>query len=106
MQTLAENAVLHAISIRPEGGSIWIKCSCKNGRLNVTVRDDGLGGGSDSSHSHQFGLRSLRERLQAAFGVQSDLRVQSSPEGFEASFEVPSPSESPARDCDATGENG
>lgn len=104
MQTLAENAVRHAISIRPEGGSIWIKCSCKNGRLNVTVRDDGPGGGGDSSQSHQFGLRSLRERLQAAFGVQSDLRVQSTPEGFEASFEVPSPLESPVRDCEATGE--
>jgi signal transduction histidine kinase len=55
MQTLAENAVRHAISLRPEGGSIWIKCSCKNGRLNVTVRDDGPGGGGDSNHSHQFG---------------------------------------------------
>src|SRR5215471_7974450 len=31
MQTLAENAVRHAISVRPEGGSIWIKCSCHQG---------------------------------------------------------------------------
>jgi two-component system LytT family sensor kinase len=44
IQTLAENAVRHAISIRPEGGCIWIECSCQDGRLSVSVRDDGPGG--------------------------------------------------------------
>jgi two-component system, LytTR family, sensor kinase len=90
MQTLAENAVHHAISIRPEGGSIWIKCFCHDGRLTLSVRDDGPGGGSDAGQSHQFGLRSLRDRLRAAYGSEADLRVDSGPEGFEASFVVPS----------------
>jgi signal transduction histidine kinase len=96
VQTLAENAVRHAISIRPEGGSIWIKCSYHEGSLTVSVRDDGPGGGSDAGQSHKFGLRSLRERLQAAYGPLSDLSVHSDPEGFEASFLVPSSSESPS----------
>jgi len=96
MQTLAENAVHHAISIRPEGGSIWIKCLFDDGSLTVSVRDDGPGGRSDGGQSHKLGLRSLRERLHAAYGPSSDLRVCSDPEGFEASFVVPSPSESPA----------
>ncbi len=96
MQTLAENAVRHAISVRPEGGSIWIKCSCHDGRLTVSVRDDGPGGGSDDGQSHQFGLRSLRERLRSAYGDSADVRVQSTPEGFEASFDIPS-LESPIR---------
>jgi LytS/YehU family sensor histidine kinase len=104
MQTLAENAVRHAISIRSEGGSIWIKCACQNGQLSVSVRDDGPGGGADPGQSHQFGLRSLRERLLAAFGAQADLRIKSGPEGFEASFGVPSPSESHGHDREATGE--
>ena len=69
IQTLAENAVRHAISIRPEGGCIWIKCSCQDGRLSVSVRDDGPGGGADPGQSHQFGLRSLQERLRAAYGA-------------------------------------
>ena len=88
IQTLAENAVRHAISIRPEGGSIWIKCSCEGGRLSVSVRDDGPGSRANSGQSHQFGLRSLRERLRAAFGPAADLCVHSGPEGFEASFIV------------------
>jgi signal transduction histidine kinase len=88
IQTLAENAVRHAVSIRPEGGSIWIKCSCEGGRLSVSVRDDGPGSRANSGQSHQFGLRSLRERLRAAFGPVADLCIHSAPEGFEASFIV------------------
>ncbi len=90
MQTLAENAVQHAIAIRPEGGSIWIKCSCGDGRLQVTVRDDGPGHGSDAGTSHQFGLRSLGERLQAAYGSSAELNVHGGVGGFEASFIIPS----------------
>jgi len=92
VQTLAENVVWHAISIRPGGGSIWIRCSCGDGRLSVTVRDDGPGGGTDAGQSHQFGLRSLRERLLAAYGSEADLHLDSTPEGCEASFVVPSSS--------------
>jgi two-component system LytT family sensor kinase len=104
MQTLAENAVRHAISIRPEGGSIWITCSSHDGRLTLSVRDDGPGGGSDAGQSHQFGLRSLRERLRAAYGPSADLRVHNSPEGFEASFAVPSSSESSLVERERAGE--
>ena len=91
LQTLAENAVHHAISIRPEGGTIWIKCLCENGVLTVSIRDDGPGSaGTAVNQSHQSGLRSLRERLQAAYGSSADLRVHSGPEGCEAKFVVPS----------------
>jgi len=95
IQTLAENAVQHAIAIRPEGGSIWIKCSCSDGQLQVTVRDDGPGHGSDPGASHQFGLRSLRERLQAAYGSSGELRVHGDVGGFEAGFIIPSCGKSP-----------
>jgi signal transduction histidine kinase len=89
IQTLAENAVRHAISVRPEGGSIWISCSCEERGLRITVRDDGPGVGTESTQSHHFGLRSLRERLHAAYGFSADLHIQSGTEGFEATFTVP-----------------
>ena len=89
IQTLAENAVHHAIAIRPEGGSIWITCACTDGRLRVSVRDNGPGGASEAGSSHHFGLRSIRERLVAAFGSSAELRVDSSVDAFEASFVVP-----------------
>jgi signal transduction histidine kinase len=90
IQTLAENAVRHAIAIRPDGGSLWIKCSCSDGRLRVTVRDDGAGDASEASESHhQFGLRSLKERLRAAYGASAELQVLRDTAGFQASFVVP-----------------
>jgi two-component system LytT family sensor kinase len=105
LQTLAENAVHHAISVRPQGGSIWIRCSCQKGKLIISVRDDGPGDGADPGQSHQFGLRSLRERLCAAFGPSAELTVQNGREGFEACFVVPPSSESPARDQGSLGGN-
>jgi hypothetical protein len=91
IQTLAENAVRHAISIRPQGGAIWIRCACHDGQLNVSVRDDGPGVGNAGADSHHSGLRSLKERLLAAYGPSSDLRVLGGPNGFEVSFVVPFP---------------
>ena len=93
LQTLAENAVRHAISVRPEGGCMWIKVLCEEGRLTLNVRDDGPGGHSEDGQSHQFGLRSLRERLQAAYGPSTGLCIRGYSDGFEVSFTVPSPSE-------------
>jgi signal transduction histidine kinase len=103
IQTLTENAVRHAISIRPEGGCICIKCSCQDGRLSVSVRDDGPGGGADHGQSHQFGLRSLEERLRAAYGAAADLLLHNSPEGFESRFVVPSSSASSFVDGERAG---
>jgi len=92
IQTLAENAVHHAIAVRPAGGAIWITCRGRDGRLQVSVRDDGPGPGAEASTSHHFGLRSVRERLVAAFGASAELRVTPSASGFEATFVVPSAS--------------
>jgi hypothetical protein len=98
IQTLAENAVHHAIAIRPEGGSIWISSHCEDGGLRVSVRDDGPGAGSDASDSHQSGLRSVQERLVAAFGASAEFHVERHRNGFLASFKVPSPNDDmPAR---------
>jgi hypothetical protein len=105
IQTLAENAVRHAISMRPEGGSLLIKCSSHDGRLRISVSDDGPGGGRDASESHHFGLRSLRARLLAACGPSADLTVRSGPEGFEASFSIPPSSDAPPADRGRIGES-
>jgi Histidine kinase len=98
MQTLAENAVHHAIAIRPEGGSIRIKTSCRDSHLELSVRDNGPGTTPDAGESHRFGLRSLRERLQAAYGPSAELRVESGADGYEATVIVPASSGLPPVD--------
>lgn len=93
LQALVENAVRHAISVRPEGGSLWIDCSCRSDMMRVTVRDDGPGGAANTVASHQLGLRALSERLRAAYGHGCDFHVNSSAHGFAASFVIPRCSE-------------
>lgn len=97
LQALAENAVQHAIASRSEGGRIWIRAACRAGRLHVSVRDDGPGRNGASAPgaetSPQFGLRALRERLQAAHGPEAELRTESRADGYEAELIVPLPAE-------------
>jgi sensor histidine kinase YesM len=91
LQTLAENAVRHAIAVRPGGGAIWITARCQGDGLQVMVRDNGPGVPAETTASHHLGLRSLRERLVAAFGPAAALRIARTGEGFEASFTIPPP---------------
>jgi LytS/YehU family sensor histidine kinase len=90
LQTLAENAVRHAISTRPEGGTIWIQTSFAADALSVSVRDDGPGATISPVESHHLGLRSLRERLELLYGECATLTTRNSSSGFEARFVVPS----------------
>jgi len=89
IQTLAENAVRHAISVRPEGGSICISGKCHNDRMQVSVKDDGPGEMTEGHTSHQIGLRSLRERLVNSFGDEASFTTHAGEDGFEARLEVP-----------------
>jgi LytS/YehU family sensor histidine kinase len=97
LQTLAENAVHHAIAIRPGGGSIWITSRRNGAGLLVSVRDDGPGNGIETGDSHQLGLRSVRERLVAAFGQSAELRIDRLEGGFQACFLVPPPNDGAER---------
>ncbi len=66
LQPLVENAVRHAIAVRPEGGTLTIAAARDVGLLRITVRDDGPGIAPDAPPSGTgFGLHSVRERLRA-----------------------------------------
>ena len=65
LQPLVENAVRHAIAPREEGGHVAISARRRNGRLSVTVEDDGPG---LTSGSHGIGLTNTAERLKYRYG--------------------------------------
>ena len=88
LQTLVENAVRHSIALRPSGGKIEITARSDENGLFVLVRDDGGNGLSTQDGSH-FGLRALRERLNAVYGAGAQLSIASDPTGFEVSFTLP-----------------
>jgi two-component system LytT family sensor kinase len=43
LQPLVENAVRHGIAPREAGGSVWVRAEQPNGKLRITVEDDGVG---------------------------------------------------------------
>ncbi|MGE0354777.1 MAG: sensor histidine kinase [Gemmatimonadales bacterium] len=89
IQPLVENAVIHAIAPRSDGGTIRITAGRSNGTVRLTVSDDGPGpGGGPDGEGH--GLNLLRRRLAAVYGSRA--RLETGPAaggGFEARVEIP-----------------
>jgi signal transduction histidine kinase len=69
LQPLVENAVRHGVSAVSAAGVVEVTAAVRDGRLCLTVRDDGPGMGS-ASHSSGTGtgLRNTRERLEQLQG--------------------------------------
>lgn len=76
VQPLVENAIMHGIEPKIEGGTIVIRATHDKGMLSIEVSDDGAGlmqaaprpGGG-------VGLSNLRERLQGAHGASAQVQL-------------------------------
>jgi hypothetical protein len=75
VHTLVENAVKHGIAQRRGTGVLAIQASAGDGRLTVTVTDNGPGPQHSADafartrrEGEQFGLRNVRDRLRGHFG--------------------------------------
>lgn len=74
VQTLVENSVKHAIAPRPAGGRVRVEGRVTDGRLVLSVWDDGPGF-TESALRPAHGLASLRARLAARFGDAAGLTI-------------------------------
>ncbi|MGG7607585.1 sensor histidine kinase [Massilia sp. BKSP1R2A-1] len=82
LQPLVENAIMHGIEPKLDGGEIVVRARVDNGLLCIEVADSGLGlrmapprpGGG-------VGLSNLRERLQQLFGSGAQLQLFENPAG-------------------------
>ncbi len=67
LQTLVENCVKYAVAPRRDGAAISIRAVAEDGRLRVTIQDDGPG--FDASRLPDgHGLQLLKSRLALTFG--------------------------------------
>lgn len=91
LQVLVENAVRHGIFPKPHGGTVSLGVAPNEEMLVVTVSDDGVGANpADISATTGLGLRSIRERLHAAFGDRSSVSIDTTPgAGFVATLRIP-----------------
>jgi two-component system LytT family sensor kinase len=89
LQPLVENAIRHGLAVRPGEGRVTIGARVSNGRLQVSVRDNGVGLAASRSlvTGRGIGLRNVRERLQSLYGDDATLELQS-PEGNGANAEL------------------
>lgn len=87
-QPLVENAVKHGLEPKVEGGTLTISARNKNGRLQLSVEDDGLG--FKGERSGGLGLVNVRERLAVLFDKKAQLTLEEcSPCGTRATIELP-----------------
>jgi two-component system, LytTR family, sensor histidine kinase AlgZ len=75
LQTLVENSVKFAVSPQRDGGSIAVHAAAANGRLRVSVEDDGPGF-DPAARPQGHGLDLLERRLRMLFGDRASLVVE------------------------------
>ncbi|QNA88483.1 histidine kinase [Massilia sp. Dwa41.01b] len=90
LQSMVENAIKHGLECKPEGGTLKIVADVADGKLRVTVTDDGVGFGVVPSTGTGLGLPTIRERLRLLHGDAGQLHIAAnSPSGVIAMVEVP-----------------
>jgi two-component system, LytTR family, sensor kinase len=91
LQPMVENAVKHGIAKRVQGGAIRIAGSRSDGRLTLSVYNDGPGlpvGWEKTSSG--IGISNVRTRLRGLYGDAFEFSMRNqSPDGVEVSVSVP-----------------
>jgi len=83
LQPLVENAIVHGIMEKPQGeGQIVIQGSIREGRLQMTVSDDGPGIGTTETRTSKhrgsgYGLNNIRKRLEYYFNEPDGIDLRS-----------------------------
>lgn len=84
LQPLVENAVLHAIAPRPEGGTVTIRARTQGQQVHITIEDDGigfdpsrldLGRNRERKPGRGIGLANVHQRLEMAYGRGLEIRA-------------------------------
>jgi two-component system, LytTR family, sensor kinase len=91
LQPLVENAIKHGISKRVAGGAVRVAGARENGKLCLTVYNDGPPVPADwQAKRTGVGLANLRTRLRILHGDESELRLQAvDPGGAEVIVTLP-----------------
>jgi two-component sensor histidine kinase len=90
LQPLVENAVKYGVARSNATVTIEIKAEVADGRLRLTVADDGGDGAGQALPKLGLGLENVRRRLDLIYGKAAALTCgPRAPHGFLASVEIP-----------------
>lgn len=97
LQPLVENAIQHGLEPRPGPGRLEIAAAVRDGRLRLSVRDDGVGL-ENRGPREGIGLANTRDRLQNLYGTEASLRLRDREGGgTEVAVEIPVRRDPPGR---------
>lgn len=89
LQPLVENAVIHGLDNRIEGGRVTIEARPENDRLLIRVTDTGNGFGAGKG-GNGVGLRNVRERLAGLYASAASLDLfENASGGVTAELKLP-----------------
>jgi signal transduction histidine kinase len=91
LQPLVENAVVHGLEPKVDGGTVTIEAVQRGELLEISVRDTGLGQEQASPrHGGGVGLATTRERLQVLYGERAGVDLlPCAPQGTLARLTLP-----------------
>jgi two-component system sensor histidine kinase AlgZ len=95
LQPLVENAVKHGIAGLPEGGEVRLAVQRQNGRLSILV-ENSWDPEAPPRRSGGMGLKNVQRRLEARYGKDATLRVNTEGERFQVLLSLPAESEEQA----------
>ena len=90
LQPLVENAVTHGIAGLVDGGTVRVEAAVRDGRLHLAVLNP-REPETTSAPGTGFGLASVRRRLEAMYGRDTEVRVTADADRFRVDVVVPAP---------------
>jgi signal transduction histidine kinase len=92
LQPLVENAIIHGLEPRIEGGTVTVEASVRAGQLDICVSDTGPGlpDTQTAAKGSGVGVATTRERLQVLYGARAALTLlPAQPHGVLAHLTLP-----------------
>jgi len=89
LQPLVENAVKYALTPSDGTGSMRVRVRQEDGRLEISVSDDGALHAQETESGTGIGLENVRRRLEVVYGDLASLDTARAADGFHATMSVP-----------------
>jgi two-component system sensor histidine kinase AlgZ len=89
LQPLVENAVTHGIANLTDGGTVRLSGQSSNGRVLLAI-ENSFDPESTPPRKGGLGLKNVRERLDARYGKEANMRVSSDDGKFRVELSFPS----------------
>lgn len=96
LQPIVENAILHGIRPKNDGGVVTIRIYPKDANIVIKIRDNGMGMSEDKilsimnsgANERRVGLYNINQRLKKIYGTQLVVRSKKG-QGTTVQFEIP-----------------